>query len=325
VVSLDKGTLRIVRKIAGKTDYEHGMQVSGLLLPSEGDPDTFRFQTDVRSQEVHLAVASGVLDTRAAKLRFEGHASNVVLSRELYRSLPAEVRRIWDRFEPTGSVNVKVLFDEKNLFHLETELTGVDFAYEYGGLTLTFENLTGRCGFSAASLRLTNVQGLMNGWPVGLDGLVEDFDRERLSMDLSVTAEHVDIEKCKPLLVGVAPHTEVVYYAYSPKGEADVTTRASGGWKQTVGTLKDAGIEFEVVWDTADAGFQAVMDAYFDDTLIGLAVADGPIETPGTQVFKADCAVLKFDRNEPLENAVTVSVTAKPTYSANQPVYEVTA
>ncbi|HUU36424.1 MAG TPA: phage tail tube protein [Vicinamibacterales bacterium] len=107
------------------------------------------------------------------------------------------------------------------------------------------------------------------------------------------------------------------------KGEADVTTRASGGWKQTVGTLKDAGIEFEVVWDTADAGFQAVMDAYFDDTLIGLAVTDGPIETPGTQVFKADCAILKFDRNEPLENAVTVSVTAKPTYSTNQPVYEV--
>ena len=109
------------------------------------------------------------------------------------------------------------------------------------------------------------------------------------------------------------------------KGEADVTTRASGGWTQTVGTLKDAGIEFEVVWDTADAGFVAVMDAYFDDTLIGLAVADGPIDEAGTQVFKADCAVLKFDRNEPLENAVTVSVTAKPTYSANQPVYEVTA
>jgi len=241
VVSLDKGTLRIVRKIAGKTDYEHGMQVSGLLLPSEGDPDTFRFQTDVRSQEVHLAVASGVLDTRAAKLRFEGHASNVVLSRELYRSLPAEVRRIWDRFEPTGSVNVKVLFDEKNLFHLEAELTGVDFAYEYGGLTLTFENLTGRCGFSAASLRLTNVQGLMNGWPVGLDGLVEDFDRERLSMDLSVTAEHVDIEKCKPLLVGVAPHTEVVYYAYSPKGEADVNLRVYRG--------RDQGAPLEVSGD----------------------------------------------------------------------------
>ena len=107
------------------------------------------------------------------------------------------------------------------------------------------------------------------------------------------------------------------------KGEADVSTRAGGGWKATVAALKDAGIEFEVVWDTENAGFQAVMDAYFDDTVIGLAVTDGPIDESGTQVFRADCAVLKFDRNEPLENAVTVSVAAKPTYSANQPVFEV--
>ncbi|MBE3068863.1 MAG: hypothetical protein IMZ66_01365, partial [Planctomycetes bacterium] len=95
-----------------------------------------------------------------------------------------------------------------------------------------------------------------------------------------------------------------------------------------VGTLKDAGIEFEVVWDTAVAGFLAVMDAYFGDTVIGLCLADNPLGEggtfpAGTQVFRADCAILKFDRNEPLENAVTVSVTAKPTYSANLPVYEV--
>ena len=229
VVSLNAGTLRIMRKIAGETVYEHGMQASGLLLPSEADPDTFRFQTDVRSQEVHLAVASGVLDARTAALRFEGHASNVALSQELYRSLPAEVRQIWDRFEPTGSVNVKVLFDETQGFHLETELTGVGFTYEYGGLTHTFENLTGRCGFSPKSLQLAGVQGLMNGWPVGLDGEVTGFGRERLSMDLRVSADHVDIEKCKPLLLGVAPHMEVVYYAYSPKGEADVNLRVRRG------------------------------------------------------------------------------------------------
>jgi len=38
----------------------------------------------------------------------------------------------------------------------------------------------------------------------------------------------------------------------------------------------------------------------------------------------ADCAILKFDEKEPLENAITISVTAKPTYSANKPqVYTV--
>ena len=229
VVALEEGTLRIIRKVDGETMYEHQMQVSGLLLPSEADPHTFRFQTDVTSQEVYLAVASGVLEARTATLRFEGHASNVVLSQELYKSLPAEVQQIWDRFQPTGSVNVKVLFDETQGFRLETELTGVGFAYEYGGLMHTFENLTGRCAFSPASLRLTDVQGLMNGWPVGLNGEVTGFDRERLSMTLSVSAKHVDVEKCKALLVGVAPHMEVVYYAYSPKGEADVNLKVRRG------------------------------------------------------------------------------------------------
>ncbi|MCX5674804.1 MAG: phage tail tube protein [Planctomycetota bacterium] len=112
------------------------------------------------------------------------------------------------------------------------------------------------------------------------------------------------------------------------KGEADVTTRGSGGWKQTVGTLIDASIEFEMLWDTAAAGFQAVKDAYFGGTVIGLCLADNPLGEggtfpAGTEVFRADCAILKFERSEPLEQAVAVSVTAKPTYSANTPVYEV--
>jgi len=38
-------------------------------------------------------------------------------------------------------------------------------------------------------------------------------------------------------------------------GEADVTTRANSGWRATVATLKEATVEFEMVWDTADAGF----------------------------------------------------------------------
>jgi len=62
--------------------------------------------------------------------------------------------------------------------------------------------------------------------------------------------------------------------------------------------------------------------------VIGLCLADNPLGEggtfpAGTQVFRADCAILKFDRNEPLENVVTVSVAAKPTYSANQPVFEI--
>jgi hypothetical protein len=106
------------------------------------------------------------------------------------------------------------------------------------------------------------------------------------------------------------------------QGEADVTTRGTGGWKATVGTLKDAVIEWEMVWDTADEGFEAVRDAFFGGTLIGLAVMDGPVAEAGSEGLWADCAILKFDRSEALEEAITVSVTAKPTYSANAPEWK---
>ena len=103
------------------------------------------------------------------------------------------------------------------------------------------------------------------------------------------------------------------------KGEADVTTRANNGWKATAGTLKEGSIEFEMVWDTADAGFTAIKNAWFNNTLIGLAAMDGPVATTGSQGLWADCAIIDFSRDEPLEDALTVKVTAKPTYSATPP------
>jgi len=103
------------------------------------------------------------------------------------------------------------------------------------------------------------------------------------------------------------------------KGEADVTTRGNNGWKATVGTLKSGSVEFEMVWDPEDAGFAAISAAYFGDAVIGLAILDGAKET-GTGLV-ADFAITNFSRKEPLEEAVSVSVTAKPTYSATAPVW----
>ena len=103
------------------------------------------------------------------------------------------------------------------------------------------------------------------------------------------------------------------------KGEADVTTRANNGWKATVGTLKEGSVEFEMIYDPADAGFTAMETAYFDNTVIGIAVMDGDIATAGSKGFWADCAVIDFSRDESLEEAIVVSVTLKPTYSANAP------
>jgi len=104
-------------------------------------------------------------------------------------------------------------------------------------------------------------------------------------------------------------------------GEADVTTRGNAGWRASVATLKDGSIEFEMVWDTEDAGFTAIKDAYFNNTAIAFAVMDGRLETAGSQGLQADFTITNFSRNEPLEEALTVSVTAKPTYSTVAPAW----
>ena len=102
-------------------------------------------------------------------------------------------------------------------------------------------------------------------------------------------------------------------------GEADVTTRGNAGWRATVATLKDGSIEFEMVWDSDDTDFTAIRDAFLNKTAVELAVLDGDVVTTGSQGLRASFMVTSFSRNEPLEEAITVSVTMKPTYSANPP------
>jgi hypothetical protein len=103
-------------------------------------------------------------------------------------------------------------------------------------------------------------------------------------------------------------------------GEADVTTRATLGWKATIGTLREASIEWEMVWAGAtDAGFTAIKDAFFQGKLIGLAVMDGDIATTGNQGLHADCSITQFSREEPLAEALTAKITAKPSLSTVAP------
>ncbi len=100
-------------------------------------------------------------------------------------------------------------------------------------------------------------------------------------------------------------------------GEADVTTRGNQGWRAKVATLKDGSVEFEMVWDTADAGFTAIQQAWFNSSPIAFCILDGE----NGHGLDADFVVTNFSRKEPLEEAITVSVTIKPTYSTRAPAW----
>ena len=103
------------------------------------------------------------------------------------------------------------------------------------------------------------------------------------------------------------------------KGDADVSTRGSGGWRQHAVTLKDGSIEFEMVWDTADAEFTALKDAFFNDTTVECAAMDLLIATSGSQGLHADFNVGDFSRSEALEDALKVSVNLTPARTAYTP------
>lgn len=106
------------------------------------------------------------------------------------------------------------------------------------------------------------------------------------------------------------------------KAEADATTRGSGGWKQTVATLKDASVDFEMVWDTADTHFTAIQESFTSqNTSIALAILDGVSTVEDTQGLWADFMVTGFEKQEPLEGVQMVKVTVKPTYSAVAPAW----
>ncbi len=103
------------------------------------------------------------------------------------------------------------------------------------------------------------------------------------------------------------------------KAEADATTRTNNGWKAVVATLKEASIEFEMVWDPADTGLVAIYTSYMTNSVLGIACVDGDITGQGANGFKADCMVSSVSREENLEGVMTLKVTVKPTYSANAP------
>lgn len=101
--------------------------------------------------------------------------------------------------------------------------------------------------------------------------------------------------------------------------EADVTRRASGGWRETVATLREASIDFDMVNVADDTQVSALRAAYAARTIVEFAVLDGDVLTPGTRGLRASCQVTKFELSQELENAQTYSVTIKPAPSANAP------
>ncbi|TWT40508.1 Phage major tail protein 2 [Phycisphaerae bacterium RAS1] len=94
---------------------------------------------------------------------------------------------------------------------------------------------------------------------------------------------------------------------------ADLSTRATGGFKALVPAQLVLKFSWEMVVDSADAAYAAIRAAAFARSTLGLRFLD-PSEGPQADVF-----ISKFERNEDLTEGMKVSVEAEVVYSSTPP------
>ena len=91
-------------------------------------------------------------------------------------------------------------------------------------------------------------------------------------------------------------------------GSADITTRAAKGWRVKKATLKEGSLEFDMNYDTEDDLCTTVISNFLSGTAMAFFVTDGA----GTGL-DADFTLTNCSLEQPLEEAITLSVTAEPT------------
>lgn len=99
-------------------------------------------------------------------------------------------------------------------------------------------------------------------------------------------------------------------------GEADHTTRANQGWRAVAPTLREMSVDFEMVWQPGDAGFEAIRTAFLANGTLELAILDQDVSVTipageGASGPKGTFSITSFTRAEPLEEVQMVSVSAK--------------
>src|SRR5574344_893939 len=91
-------------------------------------------------------------------------------------------------------------------------------------------------------------------------------------------------------------------------GSADITTRAANGWRVKKATLKEGSLEFEMNYDSEETLCTTVISNFLAGSAMAFFVSDG-----AGKGLDADFSLTNCSIEQPLEEAITVSVTAEPT------------
>jgi len=103
------------------------------------------------------------------------------------------------------------------------------------------------------------------------------------------------------------------------KNKIDASTRGST-WRKNKFGLKDASVDFQMIFDEDDADFEVVRDAFFAapaNAAVEFAIMSEDITTVGSEGLRALFEVASFTKNEPLEDIQTVDVSIAPVPSTD--------
>jgi hypothetical protein len=116
----------------------------------------------------------------------------------------------------------------------------------------------------------------------------------RLGKDATITGAGLENDQVRNVTIDFA------------KAEADVSTRGGGGYRATVGTLKECQIECEIVV-RAEADLEPIREAFEDGEPQAITFTDGG----GALTNKFEVMALSVAQE--LEGAIIASVTLKTT------------
>lgn len=111
----------------------------------------------------------------------------------------------------------------------------------------------------------------------------------------------------------LVPNVQDVTFPSLTKGKVDLMRRGAGGWKGKGAGFKECALEFGYLYEgTVDTVFEALRDAYLNDTPLIFFVSDKVIANTASSVdcegFRFPALVFDFPINQELEAGQTVKI-----------------
>jgi hypothetical protein len=197
----------------------------------EYTPQGVEIKDLVGHRDAGVVVINGHFDkpklTSAAQLHIS--ATGIPLDERLYDPLSPHHRRVWDRLDPQGKVNLDIELrraasdtEQSKPWHSIIRAAFDDLALTYDAFPYPLEHLAGEFQVGNGLVEVRNIQAHAGDMSVGIDGTIDYHEEDLTGMDLSVVARSVSFDDRfhKALPASLREHL----LPFHPTGRFDTTT-----------------------------------------------------------------------------------------------------